>query len=449
MTLRPREILDVCREAAEALVGRPLQKVVQPDARTLLLGFPRRWLAIVLSPRFGRLHLLDEKPPGSGEAAPAFCMLLRKRLTGERLSEVEVVAGERACALRFANGDALRLFFFGAGARAVLVDAAGAPLGAIGPGREATALPPPRADPSTSRFPSENPSAAIAAHYAGAEARAAADEARVRAVAEGRRAVDKLRRREQALAGDLARADAAATRRRDADLLLAHLADVPRGAAEVTLPDDFAGGEPLVIRLDPAQSATDNAKRLYKEHKRLSRARAAIEARLAETRAARADAERALARAEAGEFTARAPAPPKPRRPGVPAPRPPYKVFRSSTGAEILVGRGADKNDQLTFHVARGNDLWMHTRDYPGAHVVVPLAGAPVDQQTLLDAATLAVHHSQARGQLAADVTWAPRKLVRKPRGAAPGLVSVAGGRTLRVRMEPERLRRLLATEEK
>jgi predicted ribosome quality control (RQC) complex YloA/Tae2 family protein len=68
------------------------------------------------------------------------------------------------------------------------------------------------------------------------------------------------------------------------------------------------------------------------------------------------------------------------------------------------------------------------------------------DQETLLDAATLAVHHSPAREEAQADVTYAPRKLVRKPRGAPPGQVSVAGGKTMRLRMEAERLRRLLAS---
>ena len=108
--------------------------------------------------------------------------------------------------------------------------------------------------------------------------------------------------------------------------------------------------------------------------------------------------------------------------------------------------------------MSSGNDLWLHTRDVPGAHVVVPLAGAPIDEQTLLDAATLAVWFSPARPDEApvpgtpqaalvqADVTYALRKLIRKPRGAAPGRVSVAGGQTIRVRLEPERLQRLLAS---
>jgi predicted ribosome quality control (RQC) complex YloA/Tae2 family protein len=444
VTLRPAELLDACQEVARALAGRPLQKVVQPDPHTILLGFPKRWLLVSVAPRHGRLHLLDERPPATGEAAPAFCMLLRKRLVGARLAAVEAVAGERACALEFRHADeGLRLvaLLFDGAARLALTDAEGRSLGAIGPGKlpapsEIVALPPPRADDRPSRFGAD-PSKAIAAHYAGAAAEAAA------AVEEAarRRAAARLARREQALLGDLDRVRTAADRRIHADLLLAHLAEVPRGAAEVTLPDDFHDGAPITIPLDPARSPKENAARLYKEHQRRSRGRASIESRLAATRAE-------IARLERGEM-----APPAPRqkreKPGTSARRVPFRRFRSASGAQILVGRGADKNDQLTFHVARGNDLWLHTRDYPGAHVVVPRAGeAPLDQETLLDAATLAVHHSPARGESAADVTYAPRKLVRKPKGAAPGLVSVAGGKTVRVRMEPERVARLLATRE-
>jgi predicted ribosome quality control (RQC) complex YloA/Tae2 family protein len=135
-------------------------------------------------------------------------------------------------------------------------------------------------------------------------------------------------------------------------------------------------------------------------------------------------------------------------------------VFRSSSGAEILVGKGADKNDELTFRVARGGDLFVHARDAPGSHVVVPLAGRAVDEATLLDAATLAVWFSAARpdadpsslppasspASAQADVAWTYCKNVRKPRHAPAGRVSLSGGRTLRVRLDPERLRRLLAS---
>ncbi|HEX8952331.1 MAG TPA: NFACT RNA binding domain-containing protein, partial [Polyangia bacterium] len=419
-----------------------VQKVVQPDDATVLLGLRGGWLLLSADARAGRMHLVDGKPPGTGEAAPPFCMLLRKELTGLPLASVRAVAGERAAELVFAFEGyerALRLFLYGASAQLQLV-ADGRVLAAIGPGKRRVAeLPPPREAPASQaarRFPPENPSPAIAAHYGDV----AADAARVHAEAERRAAAKKLERLIAALTRDRDRARAAVDKRKHADLLLAHLGEVPKGAASVTLPDDFADGAPLAIALDPSLSARDNAARLYKEHKRLSRALAGIEQRLA-------DAAAKLARLERGDFV---PAPRAPRaaakkqtRAGRP---PPYREFRSSTGTAILVGRGADRNDELTFKVARGNDLWLHTRDVPGSHVVVPLAGKPVDGETLLDAATLAAHHSNARGEAQVDVVYVARKLVRKPPKSAPGSVTHSGGKTIRVRLEPERLQRLLAS---
>ena len=105
------------------------------------------------------------------------------------------------------------------------------------------------------------------------------------------------------------------------------------------------------------------------------------------------------------------------------------------------MGRSARDNDTLTFRVARGRDIWLHARDAAGSHVVVPMErGADVSHETLLDAAHLAVHFSKARGERVADVHWTERKHIRRVPGGAPGLVTVAAGRTLRISVEDERL---------
>ena len=453
MTLRPSELRKVADEIARELTGRPVQKVVQPDERTVLLGFPRRWLLLTVSPRFGRMHLLDEKPPGTGDAAPAFCMLLRKHLVGARLEAVTSVEGERAAELTFEHdGERHRLLalFFGTGGRILLLDGGGALLGFAGSRLGPVELPSPRTDEGPpARF---DTSMDIQSSYRLIERKALDDAHRASLLAVARRELARLVRLEAQLEGDRVRATDSEGPRRDADLLFAHLAEIPRGASEVTLADDFAEGAPRVIHLDPSRSAKDNATRLYKDAKRRARGRKVIADRLVTTRAARLVAEQRLRSLETASAES-LPSLPPPRtartsaRAASQQKAPPYRVYRSTGGREILVGRGAAKNDELTFHVARGDDLWMHTRDVPGAHVIVPTAGGrPVDGETLLDAATLAVHHSPARGADQADVTYTPRKLVRKPRGAAPGLVTIAGGKTLRVRLDEARLRRLLAT---
>ncbi len=127
----------------------------------------------------------------------------------------------------------------------------------------------------------------------------------------------------------------------------------------------------------------------------------------------------------------------------------PYRSFASLAGAPILVGKGAEENDALTLTVAHGNDLWLHARGVAGAHVVVRLArGKAPDQETLLDAAHLAVHFSDARGAPVVDVAYTRAKYVRRSKGAPPGAVTYSQEKVLPLRVEPARLERLLAEEE-
>ncbi|HEX9918898.1 MAG TPA: NFACT RNA binding domain-containing protein, partial [Pyrinomonadaceae bacterium] len=109
--------------------------------------------------------------------------------------------------------------------------------------------------------------------------------------------------------------------------------------------------------------------------------------------------------------------------------------YRSSDGYEILVGRAAKDNDQLTFKIARAHDLWLHAADYPGSHVIVrnPARGADVPHRTVIEAAQLAAHFSQAKRDAKVSVHYTPRKFLSKPKGAAPGLVRMSSFRTLLV----------------
>jgi predicted ribosome quality control (RQC) complex YloA/Tae2 family protein len=146
-----------------------------------------------------------------------------------------------------------------------------------------------------------------------------------------------------------------------------------------------------------------------------------------------------------------------PRRRKAPAPRLPYRAFEGVRGTEIRVGRSARDNDTLSLKLCNGNDLWLHTADAPGSHVVLRTSvkargkgrgrEPEADPEELLDAAHLAVHFSPLQGAEKADVHVCACKQVHKPKGAKPGLVTLSGGRILQVRMQPERLERLLRAD--
>jgi predicted ribosome quality control (RQC) complex YloA/Tae2 family protein len=247
----------------------------------------------------------------------------------------------------------------------------------------------------------------------------------------------------------------------DGELLKSNMALVERGAKSIEV-DDWFADEPAKrrIALDPKRSPQENVSAIFERFHKLERGAAEVQGELERARAkARAFAqllERLAAEGsdpaalEAGAIEAGWLEPaqvPDPRKRKAPEPRKPYREYLGLRGSTILVGRSAADNDELTLRVARGNDLWLHTRDAPGSHVVLRLErGADPDAEELLDAATLAVHFSPLCDSAKAAVHAARRKQVHKPRGAKPGLVALSGGKTVEVRMQPERLRRLLST---
>jgi predicted ribosome quality control (RQC) complex YloA/Tae2 family protein len=113
---------------------------------------------------------------------------------------------------------------------------------------------------------------------------------------------------------------------------------------------------------------------------------------------------------------------------------PGMRHYRSSDGYEVVVGRSARDNDQLTFKVARPNDLWLHAGDYPGSHVIVRNSKREeVPHRTIIEAAQLAAKFSQASKDSKVTVHFTPRKFISKPKGAAPGLVRMSSFRSITV----------------
>ena len=99
------------------------------------------------------------------------------------------------------------------------------------------------------------------------------------------------------------------------------------------------------------------------------------------------------------------------------------REFRSSAGLRILVGRNNRQNDRLTAKDAEKWDIWLHTQKIHGSHVILCTGGAVPDEQSLLEAASLAAYFSQAQDSTKVPVDYTPVKYVKKPAGAKPGMV--------------------------
>lgn len=112
--------------------------------------------------------------------------------------------------------------------------------------------------------------------------------------------------------------------------------------------------------------------------------------------------------------------------------------LRTAAGSRIVIGRSPLENAELTFRLARPNDLWFHAQGVPGAHVILSRDDrGQVPEQDLEAAASLAAYYSKARDTGAAPVDYTLRKHVRKQRAAAPGLVWYTNAKTILARPHP------------
>jgi predicted ribosome quality control (RQC) complex YloA/Tae2 family protein len=263
---------------------------------------------------------------------------------------------------------------------------------------------------------------------------------------------DRLRRKADALEREAEAAPGKGIRlRRTADLLMARLHEVPRGARQVEL-EDFEGGTETV-ELDPALSPAENAEKLYDRARKRDRAAERLPARVRAVRSEEAELSRLVAALDEG-----APDPdalarwidrirPGDRDADERGERLPYRSYESSGGLEIRVGRSGRANDELTFHHSSPHDIWLHARDVAGAHVILrwPDRTQNPPRRDLLEAAVLAALSSKARTSSAVPVDWTRRKYVRSPRKAPPGVVLPDRVSTVFVEPDPaveERLRR-------
>ena len=108
----------------------------------------------------------------------------------------------------------------------------------------------------------------------------------------------------------------------------------------------------------------------------------------------------------------------------------PYR-FTAPDGTEILIGKNNAQNDRLTFKIAEPTDIWLHTKEITGSHVIIRCGGLEPSAETLLYAAHLAAKFSKAAGSSKVPVDYTLCKFVKKPSGAKPGFVIFTNQRTI------------------
>ncbi len=253
--------------------------------------------------------------------------------------------------------------------------------------------------------------------------------------------INKQLTKKQKLLEEIKAADESDAYRIKGELINANLGKIKPGDKKITV-ISYYDGQPVEIALDEKLSAAKNAQAYFKKY---NKAKNSKKEKLAQLEGCGSDIEyltsvQAMAGSastyeelellrtelyEGGYMRLRKAAQrgkkqkPKPRR------------FTTSTGFEFVVGRSNTENDHITFKLGGKTDLWFHTKDIPGSHVVLFTGGAEPDAATIYEVAAAAAFFSKARDSENVPVDYVPLRYVKKPGGAKPGMVIFTNNRTV------------------
>lgn len=228
------------------------------------------------------------------------------------------------------------------------------------------------------------------------------------------------------------------------DLLQANLYRIPKGAPFIEVENYYdPEGKTKLVRLNPALSPAANAQKYYKDYQKAKNAEIALAEQLEKGRAEleylesvldnvqRAETERELSqiREELCEQGYLRRPKGKVQKQQKLAPR----SYTTSDGFNVYVGRNNRQNDLLTLKTAAKNDVWLHTKDIHGSHVIISAEGREVSDTAILEAARLAAYHSKARESSNVPVDYTLVRYVSKPAGAKPGMVIYVNNKTVYV----------------
>ena len=236
--------------------------------------------------------------------------------------------------------------------------------------------------------------------------------------------------------------------RQKGELLTTFLHQVPNDQDRVEL-DNYYTGEKIIIALDKALTPNQNAQRYFKRYQKLKEAVKHLTSLIEETRNTilyLESVETALAQASLTEiaeireeliqtgFIRRR------QREKIQKRQKPEKYLATDGQTIILVGRNNLQNDELTFKMAKKDELWFHAKDIPGSHVVITGNLQPSDE-VKTDAAELAAYFSKARLSNLVQVDMIEVRKLNKPTGGKPGFVTYTGQKTLRVTPDEEKIK--------
>ncbi|MCL6562311.1 MAG: NFACT family protein [Firmicutes bacterium] len=238
--------------------------------------------------------------------------------------------------------------------------------------------------------------------------------------------------------------------RRQGDLWLTYQAQFGPQVRECAV-WDWEAGQEVVLSLPEGQSPQEAAQQAYAAYRKVKNRQKAASRLIPDLERQAAQLRAQLAELDLPHplewYQAQSGAEPPQRRAKGRAE--PFRRYQTQRGFTILVGRNQEENQQLTFAVAKPDDLWFHVKQSPGAHVVLRCERRQPGPEDLLDAAHLAAYFSPAVHSSLVPVDYTRRKYVKKRPHAGPGEVLYRQEKTLYVTPDRDRLRRLGAIRDR
>ena len=473
--LTASDVTEVLTEISPLLRGGWIQKIQQPTERTLVLdvrvpGQTHR-LLICCQPGLVRLHVTTHSlanPP----TPPPFCQFLRAHFHGARIDDIRQIGNDRIVELQVTGREGTYVIvceLTGNKANILVLDAERRVLRDLTrqqplPG-QAYASPSRRNthhETTPSRFAGRigsmlPVSEAIDAYYREQEATQTINRIKEERLRVLKKTLKKEQRLIDAWRNDLSRATAYRDYARYGELIKANLNGIMKGIDHIEMTDYFDDRLPTItIPLDPMKSAQGNMDDYFRKHRKYLAAERTLKPRIERAEHGIEQLRQEIKQIEQGIWTP--PSAPTVRLNAATTVRAttskdhlatdrrrgPFRRFTSTDGLPIYVGRNARENDELTFGLAKSDDLWLHARGTPGSHVIVRLSkGTDPPPETIRDAATLALLYSDLKKSGKGDVVYTRRKWVKKAKGQAPGAVVVTQEKSLHVSLEKNRLEAL------
>ena len=465
MSLNHKEIDAVLDELD--IEGAHLQKIKQPNFHTLYLEFYRPGgrfgIIVCLAPGKTRLHLVSSAPANEIKLQ-RFAQFMRSRVRGGKVVSLKHINSDRIIRMDILRaGEEIVLWFrlWSGAANIIAAD----PEGNV---HDAFYRRPARGEVSGGRFilPEVKPSSRefsvrelpgggsfnekINEFYSSIEynselqrlrekalRRIAADEARILST------LDKLEKK----SGQYEQFE---TYKQTGDLIMSNLHLISRGDKWITLSNYYADNEEIQVELDPTLNPEKNAEKYYTRYRKAKSGVEKVEEDLKNHRLMLKNIEADRKRVEKeenlevlGSFIESTPKPGRADQ----KERPPGLSYRSGPYT-ILVGRSSGENDSLLRKWVRGNDLWLHTRDYPGGYVFIKtIKGKSVPLEILLDAGNLALFYSKGRNSGRGELYYTQVKYLRRAKDGPKGLVLPTQEKNLSVILDQKRLDRMMNTD--